>query len=233
MNLEEGDIVLCTVDRITGTSVFVNIEGDGEGSIIFSEIAPGRIRNIRDYVVPKKKIVCKILRISGNQINLSLRRVIQKEKKEIMDKFAQEKSYKSILKTILKENAEEVIKEIIKIDNLYDFMEEAKEESKNLEKIAGKEQTKKILEIINKQRQKKAIIQKEFSLKMNNQNGISIIKKILDVKNAEIRYISAGKYFIRVESKDLKSANTEINQILECIEKSAKKERGEFKIKEK
>ena len=112
-------------------------------------------------------------------------------------------------------------------------MEEAKEESKNLEKIAGKEQTKKILEIINKQRQKKAIIQKEFSLKMNNQNGISIIKKILDVKNAEIRYISAGKYFIRVESKDLKSANTEINQILECIEKSAKKERGEFKIKEK
>ena len=57
--LEVGDIVLCTVDRIIGTTVFVGIEGNGEGSIVTSEIAPGRIRNLRDYVVPKKKIVCK------------------------------------------------------------------------------------------------------------------------------------------------------------------------------
>ena len=79
MNLEAGDVVLCTVDRIVGTTVFVNIEGDGEGSIVFSEIAPGRIRNIRDYVVPKKKIVCKVLRISGNRMDLSFRRVTLKE----------------------------------------------------------------------------------------------------------------------------------------------------------
>ena len=62
-DLEVGDIVLCTVDRIVGTIVFVKIDGDGEGSIILSEIAPGRIRNLREYVVPKKKIVCKVLRI--------------------------------------------------------------------------------------------------------------------------------------------------------------------------
>ena len=55
--MEEGDVVLCTVTKIEGTSVFVNIEGDGEGSIIVSEIAPGRIRNLRDYVLPNKKIV--------------------------------------------------------------------------------------------------------------------------------------------------------------------------------
>ena len=55
--LEEGDMTLCTVDRIAGTVVFVKIEGEErEGSIILSEIAPGRIRNLRDYVIPKKKI---------------------------------------------------------------------------------------------------------------------------------------------------------------------------------
>ena len=85
-NFEEGDLVLCTVDRIVGTVVFVKIKSKDkeiEGSIVLSEIAPGRIRNLRDYVVPKKKIVCKILRIKGENIELSLRRVSQKERKEV------------------------------------------------------------------------------------------------------------------------------------------------------
>jgi translation initiation factor 2 alpha subunit (eIF-2alpha) len=57
MDLDVGEIVMCTVDRIVGTIVFVKIDGNGEGSIILSEIAPGRIRNLRDNVVPKKRIV--------------------------------------------------------------------------------------------------------------------------------------------------------------------------------
>ena len=73
--MEEGDLVLCTVKRIIGTTVFVDIEGNGEGTIITAEIAPGRIRNLRDYVSPGRKIVCKILSLKGKQINLSLRRV--------------------------------------------------------------------------------------------------------------------------------------------------------------
>src|SRR3989344_4876424 len=86
MELEIGENILCTVERIEGTVVFVSLDNRKEGSIVVSEIAPGRIRNLRDYVVPKKKIVCKILRISdrGN-VELSLRRVSAKERKEVMD----------------------------------------------------------------------------------------------------------------------------------------------------
>src|SRR3989344_7401168 len=109
MALEVGDIVLCTVDRIVGTTVFVHIEGHGEGSIVFSEVAPGRIRNIRDYVVPKKKIVCKVLRISGDRIDLSFRRVTQKEQKELKEKNKEERSFISILKTVLGDDADKVI----------------------------------------------------------------------------------------------------------------------------
>jgi translation initiation factor 2 alpha subunit (eIF-2alpha) len=75
MELEEGTVVLCTVTKIVGTSVFVKLDDyNKEATIITSEIAPGRIRNLRDYVVPNKKIVCKILRIDNKgQIDLSLR----------------------------------------------------------------------------------------------------------------------------------------------------------------
>jgi len=115
-DLEVGDLVSCIVDRVVGTVVFVrlNVEGkEVEGSIVFSEIAPRRIRNIRDYVVPKKKIVCKVLRISqSGNIDLSLRRVTLKERKEVLEQEQQEKSYTSIVKGILGEKAEELIKKI-------------------------------------------------------------------------------------------------------------------------
>ena len=115
-------MVLCTVDRIAGTVVFVKIEGEErEGSIILSEIAPGRIRNLREYVIPKKKIVCKVLKTSGGTISLSLRRVTLKEKNEVLEAHNQERSYMSILKSVLKEKATAIIDKITKEGKLFDF----------------------------------------------------------------------------------------------------------------
>ena len=115
MSLEIGDFVICIVDRIVGTIVFVKIEGEErEGSLILSEVAPGRIRNLRDYVVPKKMIVCKVLRVSNDRIDLSLRRVSPKEKKEVLERFSQEKAYKSLFEKILGKDAESAINKIQK-----------------------------------------------------------------------------------------------------------------------
>ena len=59
MELEIGDLVLCTVEKVEKTIVFVKMENGDGGSITISEIAPGRIRNIRRYVVQKKKLFVK------------------------------------------------------------------------------------------------------------------------------------------------------------------------------
>ena len=136
MELEEGDLVLCTVERIERTVVFVKIEGGREGSIIMSEIAPGRIRNVRNYVVLKKKIVCKVLRISQSRnVELSLRRVTPKEKKEITEQYKQEKSYINMIKSVLGEKADKAIKELSKDERIFEFFEEVKENPKKLDKI--------------------------------------------------------------------------------------------------
>ncbi|MCK9595618.1 hypothetical protein M0R19_00305 [Candidatus Pacearchaeota archaeon] len=228
MTLEVGDFVLCTVDRIAGTVVFVKIlteKGEIEGSIVMSEIAPGRIRNIRDYVVPKKKIVCKVLRISpqGN-IDLSLRRVSQKDRKEVIEQEAQQKSYISILKSVLGNKAEEVIKEV--------SIEEAKSESKKLEKLVGKKDAEKILEIINLQKKKKTIIKKEILLTSTKSDGITLIKKVLDkLKGIDVRYISAGKYSLEIESEDVKTADKKMREMIFEAEKEAKKLSAEFSVR--
>lgn len=231
---EEGDIVLCTVDRIIGTNVFVKIEGNGEGTIIFSEIAPGRIRNIRNYVVPKKKIVCKVLRISPKHIDLSLRRVTKKEKKEKLEEIKQEKSYMNILKSVLKDKAEKIIEEIQKEDNIYDFFEEAKENPKNLEKLVGKKDSQKILDILKTQKQKRVIIKKGIFLTTKKPDGLSLIKDILkDLKEIKVKYISAGHYTFETESEDAKTADNKLRDTLSEIEKEAKRQGVEFSIKEK
>jgi translation initiation factor 2 alpha subunit (eIF-2alpha) len=231
MALEVGDIVLCTVDRIVGTTVFVSIEGNGEGSIVTSEIAPGRIRNLRDYVVPKKKIVCKVLRISGDRIELSLRRVTQKEQKEIKEQYKQERSYKNILKSVLGDKAEETLNKISKKEKIYDFLQGAKKDSKELEEVVGKTDAKKILEILNAQKQKKAVIKKEISLTTKEGDGLTRIKNLLsDIQDVGVRYIAAGRYSLKTESKDIKTADQNLTKTLEELEKKARKQKIEFSI---
>ena len=63
MDLKENDLVMCSVKSIEGTTVFVEIEGNGQGNIAMSEVAAGRIRNLREHISINKKIVCKVLKM--------------------------------------------------------------------------------------------------------------------------------------------------------------------------
>ena len=73
--MDIGDLILCKVEKVTNTITFVKMSNGHEGTIISSEIAPGRIKLMRQHVTPNKQIVCKILKIDGDHIHLSLRRV--------------------------------------------------------------------------------------------------------------------------------------------------------------
>jgi len=235
-NFKEGDLVLCTVAEISKTVVFVRIEENGEGTIITSEIAPGRIRNIRDYVVPNKKIVCKIIKIGdeGN-IYLSLRRVSEKEKKEVMDRFEKEKTAASILKSVIKENFEKTIEEIKKASSLNEFLCKCRENPAELEKYMKKADAEKVCRILQEKKEKIVEVKKKFKLSSKNPDGIKIIKKILSScqGSCEIRYISAGNFTIRIKAGNYKEANTKVSKSLEEIEKQAKEKKADFQEIEK
>ncbi len=233
MELEVGDTVLCTVDRIVGTTVFVHLDNHGvEGSIVVSEISPGRIRNLRDFVVPKKKIVCKVLRTSKGNVELSLRRVTLKEKNEVMNAYKQERRYKSILKSVLGNDTNKFLLNLKDI-SLSEFMSEAKSNPNVLNKYLDKSKSEKISEILGKDKTKKSIVKKEISLKSTNPQGLNDIKSLFESvqKNVEVLYISGGKYTLKVESSDLKKADNELNEVINEIEKKSKRLGIEFKGK--
>jgi len=240
MEPEVGDIVLCTVDRIAGTTVFVNIEGSPEqGYISLSEIAPGRIRNIRDYVVPGKRIVCKILKITNQGIYLSLRRVKLKEKNEFNEELRKEKSSKALIKTIVGENAENVINSIKQDhESLVDLLEDSKEDPKLLEKYTSKEEAAKIIKILLEKKQKDTIITRTIKLSSKADNGILLIKEILtaaakECADCKTSYLAAGKYLLKAKTQNPKKTDQELDKVMENLEKLSKEKDCEFKELEK
>ena len=104
---EEDELVLCTVINIHYHSVFVKLDEYGKtGLIHISEISPGRIRNIRDFVVEGKKIVCKVLKIDKKKghIDLSLRRVNENQRKKKVNELKQEQKAEIIIEQVAKNN---------------------------------------------------------------------------------------------------------------------------------
>ena len=230
MEIAPGDIIVCTVEKIIGTTVFVEINGSNEkGTIILSEIAAGRIRNLRDYVVPKKVIICKVLRVLPDHIELSLRRVKEKEKKEALEKSKLEKSYKQIFGSVMGEKTSEIIKEIEREMPLSEFLEEAKKDSSGLKKLIGKENAEKILEMLKKQKEKVFSVKKEIKLISNDSDGIIKIKELLSgEKKVEVKYLAAGRYLLSSEDKSPKKADQKATSFLEEIEKTVKEKNIEI-----
>lgn len=234
--MRESDIVLCTVQRIEGTTVFVTLEGTKEqGTIITSEIAPGRIRNLRDYVSPGRKIVCKILKIEGNNIHLSLRRVAPKEKKEVLDKYEKERNSLGILRSVLGSEAEKISEKIKENSSLSEFLSDCRQAPENLAKYMPKEQAEKICRILQEKKEKMVEEKREFNLSSKKPDGIKLIRETLDFckGNCSISYIAAGKYSIKIKEKDYKTANHAIISALEKIEESSRQKKMDFKAEEK
>src|SRR3989344_5879927 len=105
---EEDEIVICTVKTILNSAVFAHLDEYGrDGMINISEVSPGRIRNLRDFVTEGKKIVCKVLRIDRlkGHIDLSLRSVNQAQR------INKNKEYKNEIKALrILESASKILK---------------------------------------------------------------------------------------------------------------------------
>jgi len=234
--LDEGKIVLCTIDRIVGTIVFVKIDDYGlEGTITFSEISPGRIRNIRDFVFPGRKIVCKILRIRDTGIDLSLRRVKLKEKNELNEQCKREKSYTEMFKSILGKNAESALKKVSeKEESIVLFIEKIKKDKTLLEEYLSKEDAEKIIKVIDEKKIKEVSLLRKFSVTNKGPSGIIVVKSLITEAskgtNADVSYIAAGKYLIKMKSTDAKKADNLLNSVLENIELASKKKGCNFSV---
>lgn len=221
---EESDLVLCTVTSVQFHSVFVDIDEYGKGGMIhISEIAPGRIRNIRDFVKEGKKIVCKVLRINQEKgyIDLSLRRVNESEKRRKIDEIKRQQNAEKIVEIAASKVGEktdklynEISGKIKEYNSLYECFEAASKDEKVLESLGIDKKYIKILDEIIKQRIKPSEVEIIGKLKITifAPDGIDVIKDSL--KKAQeagkdrisINYLGSGLYRLMVKAPDYKEA---------------------------
>lgn len=222
---EEGELVLCEVTSVQYHSVLVNIDEYGKSGLIhISEVSPGRIRNIRDFVKEGKKVVCKVLRINEEKgyIDLSLRRVNESEKRRKIEGIKKEQNAEKILETAAgkigmktEELYNEVSEKIKKgYASLHEFFEESSKDEGVFEGIGiDKKYSKTLYEII-KLRIKPAEVEivGQLRIKIFAPDGIGVIKESLkkaeDAANGRIsiKYLGSGLYRLMLKAPDYKEA---------------------------
>ena len=241
---QEDELVMCTVTSVQPHGVFALLDeyDSKSGMIHISEIAPGRIRNIRDYVVEGKKIVCKILRINleKGHIDMSLRRVNERERRGKTDEIKQEQIAEKILEAVaekLKLDVKKLYEELLtktKSSKLFPLFEEIASGDVSLEQFVNKEVADELTAVV-QQRIKKPEVEIRGHIKLRSfaPDGIEVIKAAL--KKAEdiakeamqIRYQGAGDYKIILKAEDYKTAEKLLKQSVDAATEHMIKHKGE------
>lgn len=219
---EQDELVYCIVTSVQSHSVFVKLEEYGlSGMIHISEISPGRIRNIRDFVVENKPIVCKVVGVNQERghIDLSLRRVTESQRRAKVNDIKQEQKAEKIVELVAKQlnvpvaqlyaQISEKISE--KFRSLFEtFMAMAKEEASIFDFGLPKE----VADALNGaviQRIKPPIVEIKGKLTLASYapDGVSFVKdalKLAEKEGAQVSYLGGGTYLVRVTAENYKSA---------------------------
>jgi len=251
-----GDIVVCTVKRIQHPSVFVKLEEyeDRTGMVHISEVAYGRIRNIRDYVKEEKMVICRVVHVEKekNNIDLSIKRVKGFEARDKLNEFKRDSRFEALMSAAskkLKKNLEwmyanfgnKVVEEYGSLSNFLDYFLEKPELIDELDvNKDAKKAMKEILHSVAELKEKQIV--HSITLQSFEPDGISRIRQFCaelekslnaDDATASVSYVSAPRYSVTVTTKDPKKAEKLIKSAFEELDKKAKSQKINFAVEKK
>ncbi len=242
---EEDELLIAVVKKILPYGAFCSLPeyDDLEAFLHISEVAPRWIKNIHEFLSEGQRCVVKVHHVDPKkqQVDVSIKRVSEEEKKRKLEAVQNERRATKLLEFVVKstkaKNPEKIRAELEKhFEDLFSaFRAASYEGSAALKKVKLPEKLKeKIVEISQKSIKKPTIkVSKEFKLICYGGEGSKILKKILNVKNAEILYLGAPNYRISLVGEEYKTTEKAILKILKTIENNAHKYKCEFSYENK
>ncbi|MBN2101585.1 MAG: hypothetical protein JW716_01800 [Candidatus Aenigmarchaeota archaeon] len=239
---EFNELVVCRITTINPNSAFAKlVEYENlTGMIHVSEVARRWVRNIREFLKENQYLVCTIMKIDGNHISLSAKRVSDEQASRKMNEFKREQKSLKMLE-ILAKNMHIDFEKIQ--DNIgYPLQESFGSVSKALD-IAFKnedlfrkrsELEKKwsdaVIDLVKRNYSEKVyILKSELNLITYKEEGVEIIKKVLlasQKSGFEVKYISAPKYTISKSGKNFKEIQSSLEAESQRISKEIEKNQG-------
>ncbi len=243
--LEEGELVLVSVNQITTYGVYVSLdEYDGmKGFLHRSQIATGRVRHIERFIRVGQKEVLKVIRVNKarNEVDLSLKQVTGQDKKDKLIVVKQSERAKNILEMVKNKlnlsqedtiNFKSVLEE--RFGTLYNALEDLISDGKEV--FSGLGLSQEFISSLEEIAKEKIVVPKveiDCILEVSSflSDGMEIVKEALsaaenmETPNANIRisYISAPKYRLVVEADDYKVAEKILKKTVDVVQNNIKK----------
>ncbi|NCF97037.1 MAG: translation initiation factor IF-2 subunit alpha [Euryarchaeota archaeon] len=238
----EGELVVAVVREVKQIGAYVDIdEYDGiEGFIFIGEIASGWVKNIRAFVRPGQRLICKVLRTrkDNKSLELSLKSVSEERKRDRLAQWKNEERAKQLLKVLAEqvgwsedELAETQMELTESYATLYGAFEEAAKSPESLEEVGFEgDWIAAFIEIAVKNIiPDTVVIRGRFVLNVDQAEGIDVIKEALiaaeNISNEEselivtCHYDGAPSYRIDLKAPDFKTAEEAWdNATTACIE---------------
>ena len=274
---EPGELVVCTVADVKNFGAFVWLDeyptekgrqklslraknpdkadaikfetGDfREGFIHITEVAPGWIKYIRDYVREGQKAVCKVLKVdeSKGHIDLSLKAVNEHQKREKIQSFKNEQKADKLMEFValkLGKTEDACWDEfgyalVDKFGSLYAAFEAAVVDEKTIDKVgAGAPWVAAFLAVARENITPPYVdIDGYLEVTCPRPDGAKHIRDALvkaqksDKVSVKVQYIGAPRYRLLVRANDYKTAEEEIQRTAQKVIKSIEAHGGEGKF---
>ena len=245
---EEDEVVYGTVVDITNRVVVVRLDEFKKnltGFLYPHEVAPGRIRNIRDYVKKGKRVVCVVLDSDEKtqRINLSLRRVSKKIEDKKLNQIKQRKIAENIIENLSKQFDKESQKLFDKILDSFpedipslevafqDYVDDKLDLSKYIKDDELLESLKEGIE--GRFKPKRVTVKFNVEVITSKSSGLDLIKKSflnIEKRDCKVIYLGGGRYEVRIERNDYKTAEKVFDKIKVDLEENLKPYSEKFEI---
>jgi len=240
---DEDELVVAVIKKIMPYGAFCMIPeyNNLEAFIHVSEVAPRWIKNIHEFISEGQRYVVKVHHVDRqkNQVDVSIKRVSEEEKKRKLELMQNEKRGAKLLEIALRDaktgnDAAAVTKEIeAHFDDVYTCFKEASFKGEEaLKKLDLPKALKaKILEIASKSIKKPVVhVDAIITLVCYNPAGVGDIQSALEVgDDITVQYLGAPHYKLSLTAPDYKSGEKKLLGVLERIKTYAQKNNCDFK----
>jgi len=249
---ELNELVVATVRKVMPVGAICTLDeyGNVEAFVHVSEVTTGWVRNIREHLKEGQKIVAKTVFIDKlkNQIDLSVKRVSEGERKRKLQEFQAEKKALKLLEIAAKkigktlnqawqEAGNALLQEYGSLFPVFEALSRGEEIKTKL----SKQWITALKEVAEQEIKPKSVsIRALLTLKSFAPDGLQRIKKVLDVVSSsvlktkgvqvKVLYVSAPNYYIDFTASDYKTVEKTLQKTQAILAETAAKQNVSFTL---
>lgn len=244
---KRNEVVVCTPIKILPHAVFVALKeyNNIEGMIHVSQVSSRWVKNINTFFQIGRDIVCKVISIKGDSIDLSLKAITPAEKTRKWNEWKAEVRAENILTTAAKsigKTKQDMYKQVgnkvlaeygalshfidnyrVEGESVFSALNISADWSRAIAKYAA-------------EKHKDVRISLIVSMRTLAPNGLALIKAAFEKimkPGVRVKYISSPEYLIEIQASNYKQAEKQLAGLQKTLEIYASKNNIEFAAKKR